>query len=178
MDPATWSMIATVASTVISAVGSAKQGEAQSQAYQYQAAVAEQNKQVAGQYAQMEKSRGEQLAQQKEMQTGQQQGAVKAAAGASGIDPGSGSALRLDDDTLAMGRLDAATIRYNAGKAAYGYQVQGTSYGSQANLDRMSADNASSAGNLNALGAIISGGASVSDKWMKFKQTGVPGPWG
>lgn len=177
MEPGTWSIIASVASTVIGAVGQAQQGPAQAQSYQYQAAVAEQNRQVAEQYSNMEKSRGEQLAQQKEQQTAQQQGMVKAAAGASGLDPGSGSALRLDDDTLAMGRLDAATIRYNAGKAAYGYQVQGTSYGSQAQLDRQSADNASSAGNLNAIGAIISGGAGVADKWAKFKQTGVPGPW-
>jgi hypothetical protein len=171
-----------VASLVMSGVGALvqmnaarQQADAQSRADQYQAAVAQQNQQIANQYAAMETARGEQLAQQKQTETAQRVGAVTATAGANGLDTGSGSALRLTNDTYAMGDLDARTIRYNAQKAAYGYQVQGTSYGNQANLDMMAANDASNAGNLGAFSAIINGGASVSDKWLRYKQVGALG---
>lgn len=149
--------------------------QAQAQSAQYQAGVALQNQQISKQYADMETARGETLAQQKEVETGQRQGAIAAVAGASGLDPGSGSSLRLSDDTLAMGRLDAATIRYNASKAAYGYNVQGMSYGNQANLDMMTARNAKEAGNLAAFSDIIGAGSQVGSKWAAFQNVGAMG---
>lgn len=155
--------------------GARQQAAAQQQAYQYQAAVALQNQQVANQYADMEKARGEVLAQQKQTETAQRVGGVTVATAANGMDTGTGSALRLTNDTYAMGDLDARTIRDNASKAAYGYQTQGVSYGNQAGLDMMAANDASSAGNLGAFSAIINGGASVSDKWAKYKQVGAFG---
>lgn len=173
MGLAVVSMVMTGVGAIVQAAGAKQAADAQSKAYQYQAAVAQQNQQIAQQYAAQETARGEQMAQRKQQETAQRVGAVTAATGASGLDPGSGSALRLQDDTLAMGRLDAETIRYNANKAAYGYKLQGTSYENQARLDDMAADSASRSGNLSAFGDIISGGASVSNKWAAFKQQGA-----
>lgn len=168
-----------IAATVIGGISKANADEsaaaAQAQASQYQAGVALQNQQISSQYAAMETARGEQLAQQKEMETAQRQGAIVAATGASGLDPGSGSALRLSDDTLAMGRLDASTIRYNASKAAYGYKVQGMNYANQANLDMLTAENASKAGNTAAFSDIIAAGGQVGSKWAAFKTVGATG---
>lgn len=172
MGLAVASLVMTGIGAVVSAAGAKQQADANAQAGRYQAAVALQNQQIAGQYASMERARGEQLAQQKQMETAQRVGAIAAATGANGLDSGTGSALRLTDDTRAMGRLDAETIRYNASKAAYGYETQGVSYGNQANLDMMGADSASRAGNLSAFSSIISGGASVSSKWDAFKRVG------
>lgn len=162
-----------MASAVIGGISKANADQqaanAQAQASQYQAGVALQNQQIANQYAAMETARGEQLAQQKETETAQRQGAIKTAAGASGLDPGSGSSLRLSEDTLAMGRLDAQTIRYNASKASYGFKVQGMNYANQANLDMMTASNAKEAGNLAAFSDIIAAGGQVASKWSAFK---------
>lgn len=165
-------MVLAGASALISAAGAKQQADAQARASEYQAAVAQQNQQVANQYADMEKARGEQLAQQKQTETAQREGAMQTAIAANGLDTGTGSALRLSNDTLAMGDLDARTIRYNASKAAYGYQTQSVSYGNQASLDMMAAQDARNSGNLGAFSSIISGAASVSDKWAKYK-TGV-----
>lgn len=166
-----------IASTVIGGISRAnadqQAAQAQAQASQYQAGVALQNQQIANQYAAMETARGETLAQEKETETAQRQGAITAATGASGLDPGGGSALRLSDDTLAMGRLDAETIRYNASKASYGFKVQGMNYGNQASLDMMTANNAKDAGNLAAFSDIISAGGQVASKWSAFKTVGA-----
>jgi hypothetical protein len=165
---------ATVAGSVIQAKAASEAGQAQSQASLYQAQVARNNQAIAEQYARQEEQRGAVEAQTKQMETAQRVGAIKAVAGASGLDPG-GSPLRLSADTLAMGDLDARTIRYNAEQAAYGRRVQGAGFGAQAGLDTQAAADARRAGNLGSAGAIISGGASVADKWMRYRQTGTTG---
>jgi hypothetical protein len=165
---------ATVAGSVIQARGAQQAGEAQAQASQYQAQVARNNQAIAEQYAQQDLARGSVEAQTKQMETAQRVGAIRAVAGASGLDPG-GSPLRLSADTLAMGDLDARTIRYNAEQSAYGRRVQAAGFGAQAGLDVMTAADARRAGGLGATGAIISGGASVADKWMRYRQTGTTG---
>lgn len=174
MDLATLGIVSTIGGAIISASGASQSANAQAQASAYQAQVARNNQIIAQQYAEQSRREGEIQAQTKETETAQRIGAVRAAAGAAGLDTASGSPLRLQDDTKALGSLDAQTIRYNAAKQAYGYEVRAAGFEGQSRLDTMASENARSAGSLGALGAIISGGASVSDKWAKFKATGVP----
>lgn len=166
------SVVATVLSTVQQAAAAKQSAAAQAASYNYQAAVAQNNQTIANQAAVAEEQRGKVMAQQKQQETAARVGALEAATGGSGLDIG-GSPLRLKEDTLSMGDLDARTIRYNAERAAYGYRVQGTSYAAQANMDRAAAENTFAGGRLAAMGSVISGTANVADKWWKYKQVGA-----
>lgn len=164
---------ATAMGSIIQAQGAKQQADATAAQNQYQAAVARNDQILAEQAAQAAEARGSRLSQMKQLDTASRLGGVIAATGGAGLDSGSGSALRLQADTQAMGDLDTRTIRYNAAREAYGYRVQGSGYSAQAQLDEMAARDAGAAGNLAATGSIISGGASVADKWMRYKQVGV-----
>lgn len=166
-------LAASVAGAAVSAYGSYQQGQAQKSAMAYQAQVAKNNQAIADQYAQLETAKGAQLEETKRLATAQQEGAIRAAAGASGLDANAGSPVRLQADTARVGEEDALTIRANAARAAYGYKVQGLNYAAQAGLDEMGAQDAARGGALGAFSSILGGASSVSDKWARFRQAGV-----
>jgi hypothetical protein len=166
-------LAASVASAAVSAYSSYEQGQSQKAAMAYQAQVAKNNQDIADQYAQMELAKGRQLEETKRLATAQQEGAIRAAAGASGLDPNAGSPVRLQEDTARVGEEDALTIRANAARAAYGYKVQGMNYAAQAQLDEMGSQDAARAGSLGAFSSILSGASSVGDKWARYKAAGV-----
>ena len=162
-----------IASTVISAAGAAQAGNAQSQALQYQAQVAANNQIIANQYADRAIQVGQVNAETAMEKNAQQQGVIRAAAGASGFQVDNGTNLRLQEDTAKLGQQDISTIMNNAQEQAYGYQVQGLSYQAQSQLDTMSAANASQAGDIKALGSIFNGASAVSSKWSSFFNSGI-----
>lgn len=163
-------LIAAAGSAVVGAYSSYESGQSQKDAARYQAAVARNNQIYAEQYAQAEIAKGQRMEDMKRTETAQREGAVKVAAAASGLDVDSGSPLRLQEDTARLGEFDALTIRSNAQRAAYGYRVQGSNYAAQAQLDDMSAENASRMGALGAWSSIIGGASSVSSKWAGYQQ--------
>lgn len=165
-------LVAAVAGAAVSAYSSYESGQAQSDMARYQAAVARNNQVYAEQYAQAETAKGQRLEDMKRQETAQREGAVKAAAAASGLDVDSGSPLRLQEDTARLGEFDALTIRSNSARAAYGYRVQGTNYAAQAQLDDMQSDNASRMGTLGMWSSIIGGASTVSGRWATYKQAG------
>lgn len=167
------SIAMTAVSAGAAAYGAMRQGQAQSAALAYQAQVARNNQTIAGQYAQQATQDGENKVAAKQQQTAQMIGAQRAAMAANGVDLDSGSPLRLQEDTAKLGNVDAMTIRNSAAREAYGYQLQGLSYGQQAQLDQSSSDNAVTAGNLNAFSSILGGAASVGKQWTQYKTTGV-----
>lgn len=166
---------ATVVSAVISAYSAKKQGDAAESAANYQAAVARNNQIIADQYAKTEIQKGQAEEAAKRQETAQRIGAIRAAIGGSGLDPGGETPLRLQSDTARLGEQDAQTIRNNAARAAYGFQVKGMNYAAEASLDEMRGRSAAEGGSLGAWSSIISGAAGVGDKWAKFKSTGVSG---
>lgn len=159
--------------TAMSAYGAKQQADAQAQAAQYQAQVALNNQKIAGQYAQQAIADGENKVAAKQEQTSQMIGSQRAAMAANGVQLDSGSPLRLQEDTARLGNVDALTIRNNAAREAYGYQLQGLSYGQQAQLDEATASNAVTAGNLNMFSSIAGGASSIGSKWIDYKKTGV-----
>lgn len=159
----------------VSAYSAHEQGVAQQQAMLYQAQIARNNQDIANQYAEAEIQKGQRLEEAKRMETASQEGAVRAAAGASGLEVNADSPLRLQGDTAKLGELDALTIRDNASRAAYGYKVQGMSYAAQAQLDEMGGASAARAGVLGQWSSIIGGASSVSDKWVGYKTKGIFG---
>ena len=166
-----------IAGLILAAVGAAasassaeEQAKAQANAANYQAQVAANNQIIANETAARTLQQGQQMSQIKEMQTGQQMAAVRAAAGASGLDPNAPgtSATRVQSDVETLGSTDALTIRNNAALAAWGYQTQGSNFSAQAGLLEQQSSQALTAGNLNAFSSIINAGASVSSKWSQL----------
>lgn len=173
MDPASIAIAATIASTVVSAQGAAKQSEATADAAMYNAGVARNNQIIADRYAQMELERGKIDEQTNRMKLHQAEGSQRAALAASGVTIDSGSPLALQSDLARAGETDSLTIRNNALKSAYQYRVGATSDAAQADLYSMQAQSAKSAGNYNVAASIIGGASSVADKWAKYKQVGA-----
>ncbi|TAJ87281.1 MAG: hypothetical protein EPO41_23355, partial [Reyranella sp.] len=74
-------------------------------------------------------------------------------------------------DTAAAGELDARTIRANAAREAYGYQIQGQGYGNTAILESTRAANSTYTSNYLGAGAsLLSGASTLADKWRRFQQ--------
>lgn len=167
------SLAMTVASTAASAYSAKQQASAEDAADSYKATVAKNNQIVANQYAAQATADGENQVAAKQQQTAQMIGGERASMAANGVDLDSGSALRIQGDTAKLGEVDALTIRNNAARAAYGYELQGLSYGQQATLDESAASNASTAGNLNAFSSVIGGASSVAGKWTQYQTSGV-----
>lgn len=166
-----------IASTAISAYGAYRSGEAQASAASYQAAVARNNALIAQRNAAYSTQRGDILAQQKQQQTAQMLGSVRAAAGASGVDVQTGSPARLQSDVAKLGEMDVLTIRNAAAREAFGYNVQGMSYAATAGLEESAAQSAAAGGELGALSSLISGAGQIAPKWSSmFGGTGSAGP--
>lgn len=168
-------LAASAVSAGVSAYSAHEQGVARSQAMAYQAAVAKNNEALAEQYAQAETQKGARLEEEKRRETAQREGAIRAFAGASGVDANSGSPVRVTEDTASLGELDALTIRNNAQRAAFGYRTRGMDYAAQAQLDTMGSEDAARSGELGAWSSIIGGASSVSGKWLSYKQVGMKG---
>lgn len=141
-------------------------GEAQQSAADYQAQVARYNAQVEGQNAGQAIGAGESSAEISEMKTGQELGATKAAQASRGVQTGVGSALDVQNAIKGAGRINALTIKNNAARAAYGYQVQGASDTAQAGADIAEGQNAMTS---SLLGAAASAGSDA----FKMSQAGL-----
>lgn len=161
---------AAVAGAGVAAYGAYEQGQAGKKAGDYQAAVARNNSIIANQNADAAGRAGYAQAEAASMRTAQAVGRSKAIAGASGVNVDAGSPLAVQGDVARLGMLDALTIKSNAGRAAYGYKVQGMSYDAQGTLDQMMGKNSERAGELGATSSIIGGASSVSDKWLYYQR--------
>lgn len=82
-------------------------------------------------------------------------GQQKVGYAASGIDTQSGTALDTMADSRMMSELDAATVRNNAARQAWGYRVQQSNYLSDAN-------SAEDRGVMGAAGGILGGIGSIA----------------
>lgn len=162
-----------VAGTAVAVNSSEQQAKAQSNAADYNAAVAKNNATLASQNSIVAAQQGD-VAQQRAYQEGAQREAmVKAAFGANGIQMNSGSALDLQADQARTTQQNVQAIGYNANVAQVGYLNQQTGFTSQAGLDTAQGQNDITAGNTSALSSIIGGASSVSSKWASFQQQGV-----
>lgn len=143
-------MMAMVATSIIGAgvqaMGAMAQANAQASAAEYNAKVAERNATIAKQNAVQEEAT-------KRRETRKVLGSQAAAVGASGLAM-QGSPLDVLGETAAMGELDALTIRYNGDNNT-------ESYRQDAQLERMKAKNARTAGAIGAASALIGGVGST-----------------
>lgn len=135
------------AGAVISAIGALRQGEAASNAAQYNATISDQNAQIARQSA------ADQAAQA-DRETYLRLGAIRAAQGASGGAAGEGSVLDVIGDVAAQSELEKQHIIYRGELAARGHT-------NTASLDRYSGESTRSASYLKAGSELLSGGAKA-----------------
>jgi hypothetical protein len=156
------------------------------------------NKNVALQNANYERDVGEIDATQAGMKSRAELAQAKAGQGASGIDVNSESSTAVRESMIELGNYDQMMIRSNAARKAYGYEVEASEAGAQADLYRYSSAMnltqkanaltaagmteallpiqqqsmalAGQAGQLSAQGSMISAAGSVASKWIQGVQ--------
>lgn len=139
--------IASMAGTGVKAFGQSSAGTQQRNLYTY-------NAQVADLQAQDALARGDVLAGRRRLQTEQVIGEDRASLGAQGVDVNKGSAVDVQADARYLGELDAMTIKNNAAREAWGYQVQAQDYRTRAAL-------AYRTGAFGAAGTLLTGASDL-----------------
>lgn len=151
-------------SAVIGGVGAVYSASANSAASKYNQQIATMNAELSRRRAKDALERGANEEQQKRLEVAQLKGHQLAAAAANGVDVSFGSPLDAMIDTAALGELDALTIRRNAARESYDYEVQAVNGQAEAALHGMNASSQMTAGYLNAAGTVLGGlGNSYSD---------------
>jgi hypothetical protein len=164
---------ASAASAAVGAYGAASAASAKAQADAYNAKVAKANQQIALNNADSAAQSGEAQAGAEGEKSRANAGTIKANEAASGVDINSGSAVDVQASQASLGKLDALTIRTNAAKAAYGYQVQASGEGDTAQLDTSAASDAATAGEIGAGSSILGGVSSDANAYIKYQQSGA-----
>lgn len=164
---------ATVLGGAVSAYGADKSGKAQQGMYDYQAGVAQINKQIADQNADYAIKTGETQAQAEGMKTRAIIGTTRAAQGAGGLDVNKGSAVRVRESEAEIGEQNQAVVRADAAKRAYGFRVEAMQDTAQSVLDTTAGVNARKAAKYNVASSILGTVSSVSSKWLTAGTAGV-----
>lgn len=90
----------------------------------------------------------------------QEIGQQRATEAANGIDVNSGSAAQLQADTAGQTAINVQTIKNNAWRAAWGFQIQGANEGAQSQFTSI-------AGNYNASTTMLTGGMNAAAFGLK-----------
>jgi hypothetical protein len=167
------SLGATVAGGLMQAKGAQATAQANAQTAQYQAAVARNNQVIMEQNADAASTAGDVQVQNAGIKAKNALGSTRAAAAASGLDVNVGTpyAEQLTTDQIHL--LDAATIRNNAARQAYGYRQKAADYGAEVGLRTLTAQNAKAAGDINETTSLLSGVGSFADKWGTYRNRGI-----
>jgi hypothetical protein len=160
----------------VSAFGKYEGGQATQAAMAYQAQVAQNNAIIAKRNATWDIQAGEAAANAQGLKTRAQVGSVNAKMGAAGVATGVGSSADVAAGAREVGLINASTIRSDAAKQAYGQEVAATSDTAQSQLDVMEGSDAATAGDLGAIGSLLSGASTVGGNyatWQKNFGNGV-----
>ena len=167
---ATVGMGVTAAGGAVGAFGALKTGEAQSNMYTYQAGVARVNAAVAKQDAQYATAAGEVEATNSGLRTRAEVGSTRAGMAAGNVDVNTGSGARVLKSETEIGQENQATIRANAAKRAYGFDVKAASDTASAGALDIAATTSKESGDINAISTILGTAGSVSSKWLQAGQ--------
>lgn len=141
--------------------GTRRQADAAVQQGNYEGDLLDRNAGVADAQAADALARGRESEQQYRGGVRRTIGAQRAATAASGVDIEGGSAEDVRADTATIGELDALTIRNNAAREAYGFQVQASNDRSRAGLARRGGQNAASAARAQGVSTLLTAGAQL-----------------
>jgi len=161
--------IAAVAVTVVSAgvdaYGKHKAGRAAQKQGNYVGAIEDQNAKFSEMQADDAVARGYEAAFKRRTESRQLAGASRAAMAAQGIDVNTGSALDIQENNQRIGELDMVTIKNNAARQAWGYQVEALQHRQQAHLARIGGTNLGRNYNYSAGSTLLTGGAQAYGIW-------------
>lgn len=154
-------------SMLATAVSGAMQANAENEAGKDNQAIAEWNASVAIMQSADALERGRTAEGRQRVQTRQLQGAQRAALAAQGIEinDATDSAGQIQLDTQRQGELDALTIRNNAFREAWGFQVEAQNQTQQGELARKR-------GLSQARGTLITTGANLVNQTVGFAKMG------
>jgi hypothetical protein len=145
-----------------------KAGEAQQAAAESQADLADFNADVADVQAADALARGRTEESRFRSQVRSLIGSQRAGFAASNVDVGFGSAVDVTADAARLGELDALTIRTNAAREAWGYEVSATDLRHRAQIARKEGVYQAAAGreqqtsyNIAAAGTVLGGAGSL-----------------
>ena len=178
MDPATIasvSMGSSGAGGILGMFGKLAEGKSQSEMYQYKAGVAQFNQKIAEQNREWAYQTGEKQALQTGIKGRQQIAAIDAAQSGSNLDVAGKTATQVRESQRSVAQMDMDTIRTNAARTAYGYQVEGLKYGADATLYQKAASDVRKASYIGAASSLLSGATSVSSKWLQARDAGIFG---
>lgn len=153
----------------LNAVGSYNQNIAQANNAAYQAQVAANNAKIAEGNAELETQTGEIQAANYGLKTRAAVGKTMAEQGASGVDVNTGSSVNVRSAESSLGMLDALTIRANAARKAYGYQVGATSDTAESGLLTSESEQAAAAAPVGALGSFLGSVSSAAKNYATMK---------
>jgi len=176
-DPATLArqaLGATSTGSWLNSIGLGFEGVSNAVAGAYQAKVASNNARLADADAENALLAGNEAGEQSNLRTDETIGAEKAAQGANGIDVNTGSAVRVRQATADLGEYDAAVIRYNAARAAYGYKQQASDYRTQSTLDKMATGFNIAGDSAKVYSSFISSSTALANQRLNFGISGVP----
>jgi len=163
----------TAGGTLLSAFGALQSGRSQSEMFQYQSGIATLNQKIALQNRDYALATGETEAQRYGMGAAQRLGKIRAAQGASGVDVNSGSPSQVQDSQQKVTDIDLAQIRNNAARRAYGFEIEASQDAAQSGLYARAGADAEKAGKIKALTSLVTGTASVADKWLQGRSVGL-----
>jgi hypothetical protein len=166
---------ASLAGGILGAEGAKTTAQDTQNMYNYQAGVAQINSKIDLQNADYARNQGEIQATQFGLKEAQQEGQIKTAQAASGLDVNSGSALDVQQSQRQLGQMDMTQIRSNAAKTAYDYDVKSVADLNQSTLDVMGGQNAIVAGQYQADASILGSVGSVASKWNSGSTSGLFG---
>lgn len=151
----------------LTAAGGLYQVDATRKAGQAQVEMAQRNEATDRQRADLANRIGSVQEDRHRAQVRSMLGTQRANLAANGIDPDSGTALALQDETVGFGETDAMTIRYNAAREAWGFGVSANNERTQAAVARSATKNAvrgtylTTAASMFSMGASMGGGAAA-----------------
>ncbi len=154
---------------VLGAVGKVKTGNALEDKSVFEAAVLRNNKLIADTASKQALREGEELRQDRQVQTAQLIGQQRASFAGRGVvvdDPG--GSLDLLIDAVRIGKLDEVAIQTNAEREALALKMQGASFGIRADQALRAGDAAREAGLFGAAGTLLKTAGKVATKWAVF----------
>lgn len=159
------------AGVATTAMGAYKTANANKAALNYEAAVAQNNAQIANYQANLAEADGAVQENNIELKEAATLGDQRAALAANGVDLGSGSPNEILTTTKFMGNRDVLTMRDNYARQAWAYRNQASGYAGEAGFDTATANAINPA--ISAGTSLLSGAGSVAGTWYKYKTAGL-----
>ncbi|MDY0243144.1 MAG: hypothetical protein RBR34_13320 [Rhodospirillaceae bacterium] len=154
--------------TAVSAYSAHASGQQAKAQANYQSAVARNNAEIATQNAKDTEAAGRAEEQRQRIANAQKLGAIRAEAGASGVDIGSGTVLDTVADQNMIGEYDALTTRNNYQRQANSHYQQAANFLNDSSSFQTAASNATLNGGLSAGGTLLSGAGKVAGSWYQY----------